>query len=668
MCLTQLGNKSLVVRKRAGNTIGGLSVVLSDALLTRMVQALLTQIEKTDGMSPTTTAATAAAASAVGGDEVVDTPAMIRTMCTISGVAGHRLGQDLIDRILPIFLKFTDPMEAKSGDDDDDDDDDDNGVADTVDDVTMDSDDEAAFALKNELRESCFIGFESFTLRCPTEVEPHLDNIIQAALAFLSHDPNYSYGDDNDIQGGEGGGAADDNDDAFEDDGEDEFSDQEEDEEDDDDDESWKVRRSAVRALKAVVEATKHDPSKLWTQTYKIRKNRSNIVAKELVGRFKEREENCRVGVIDCFNRLLDVTISAAQANVVSFADSNAMETESTKTITGGAVIDLQTNYTLQVVNACEKLLSGKKGGDRSKSNALTLLATLCRAPGGVGGGNEIASVFQHVQSFLASKDDDAVHGEGTSKALRLDALAVVRAMLVCENHSPVHIQQGLRKSLLPELCKAAQEQWYKVIAEALRSLAAVSKFFVIGWTEADDEATRTKEKNRVANLLFEAFEPKLSSTSVDQEIRECALNGCASLLSNLHANLSLEQKDRLLNLLLERLKSDTSRISGIKTLSVIAASSGGGDDAMDVDGNSKIDLSPILVDAISSMGAFLKLQSRSLKQTSLEALDTVLTNHGSVYAQLANNDLYDTLLQQLSPLIQDSDLHISHLTLYVFC
>jgi len=656
MCLTQLGAESPVVRKRAGNTIGCLSVVLSDALLTRMVQALLGQIDRAESAENNNNTT-----------DVVDTRALIRTMCTVSGAVGHRLGQGQIDRILPIFLKFTKPDDATTGDDDED------GVgADSTDDAAMsdpamsqDSEDEGAMALKNELRESCFMGFESFVLRCPTEVEPHLDSIIQAGLAYMSYDPNYSYGDD------EEDAAEDEDDDTFEDDEEeDEFEEDEEEEEDDDDDESWKVRRSAIRALKAVVEAKKHDPSTLWTKSYPVRKSKFAVVATALVQRFKEREENCRVGVIDCFTRLLDVTVLAAHSGVVRFADPSAMETEAVAAAgaSAGATIDLRANYAPQLVEACEKLLSVKKGGDRSKSNALLLLSTLCKAPGGVGGAAQISSVFRHVQTFLASRGDLALHREGTSKALRLDALSLVHAMLVCGNHDPVHIQQALRQNILPELCQAVKEQWYKVIAEALRALAAVPQFLITGWTDNDDAATQSKEKDTVANLLYEAVEPLLAAHDVDQEIKECALKACASLLSSLHANLQELQKDRLLQLLLERLKNETTRIAAIKTLSTTAGASSSngsaGEDAMDVEKGGKIDLSPILVESISTMSSFLKLQSRSLKQSSLEALDTIVTYHGSAYAELANGGLNAMVLQELAPLIVDSDLHLSHLSL----
>jgi cullin-associated NEDD8-dissociated protein 1 len=501
------------------------------------------------------------------------------------------------------------------------------------------------------------MGFESFVLKCPTQVEPHLEKIVQAALAYMSYDPNYSYGTSDEEDAAAGGG---DEDMDYEDDEYDEYEEEEEEDmEDDDDDESWKVRRSAIRALTAVVEAKKHDPSKLWTHPYKVRRGKESIVAAALVQRFKEREENCRVGVLEAFTKLLAVTTKAADAGaVIRFAATDGVADASMDGIT---TIDLRTKYAPNLVKACQKLLSVKKGGERSKSHALALLSTLCKAPGGVGGQAEILSVFEHVQTFLGneSSEDGDIHKEATSKALRLDALSLVVAMLDSGNHNPVHIRKGLSSALLPKLCLAVQEQWYKVIAEALRALAAVPPFFVDGYKDGEESSDeKKKELNSVASQLYTSIEPLLAAHDVDQEIKECALTATASLLGNLHANLSTDQKSRLLSLLLERLKNETTRIAAIKTINTIAASSG------DMDETEKIDLSEILGETIDSMAAFLKLQSRSLKQSSLEAFDIVITNHGSSIPAGKAEKLYSMVISELSDLVVDSDLHISHLSL----
>lgn len=631
MCLQQLSTESPVVRKRAGNTLACLSTVLSDPLLQRMIEALLCQIDMAQGVGKEGRRKTRSMRQKNHVDDVVsnaDTRSLIRTMCAVSGAVGHRLGQEQIDRILPIFLRFTEPADAVTGDDDDEDD-----VDEGADTEMNDT------ALANELRESCFMGFESFILRCPVEVEPHMESIIIAALAYMSYDPNYSYG----VCGDDDDKIDDDEDEEYDNDGD--YEGEEDAEDDDDDDESWKVRRSAIRALKAVVEAKKHDPAVLWTVDYQVRRGQSTKVSKALVQRFKEREENCRVGVIDCFTRLLAVTDAAsADGSGVRFATASDMKDD------GILTIDLQSDYAPALVKACETILAVKKGNDRSKSTALALLATLSNAPGGVGGEAEIVSVFRHVKNFLAV-DDQAMRREGASKALRLDALSLVHSMLASHAHDPVHIRQGLRTTLLPELCMAVREQWYKVIAEALRALSEVPRFLVIGYAASDDAATKETERRDVANLLYTAIEPLLAAHDVDQEIKECALKACASLLSYLHSSLTSEQANRLLSLLLDRLTNETTRIAAIKTMSSIANAKAG------------CSLSPILADSISAMASFLKLQSRSLQQISLEALDVVITNHGST-TDFANGELYASVLQKLAPLVTDRDLHLSHLSL----
>eukprot|EP00934_Nitzschia_sp_Nitz4_P009374 Nitzschia sp. Nitz4//scaffold383_size13514//5188//9241//NITZ4_008976-RA/size13514-augustus-gene-0.1-mRNA-1//1//CDS//3329549939//9364//frame0 len=615
MCLVQVTSADPVLRKRAGNTLGCLSVVLSDHLLVSMVDRLLNMLESS-----------------------TDTQALLRTMCMVAGAVGQRLQQPQIDRIIPIFLKYTNPEEAVTGDDDDVDDFDGDHPASASDD-DFDMRDESAVARANELRESCFMGFESFLLKCPTQVQPHLDKIVQASLAFASYDPNYSYGNDDEED------AIEEDDEEYDDD---EYEDDDDDEEDDDDDESWKVRRAAIRALKSVVECQRHDPSSLWTQEFPTRKGQSAVVAAALVGRFKEREENCRVDVMDCFTRLLAVTVQASSAGVVAIQDSSS----STDSMVPS--IDLGSQYAPSIVKACIKLLSVKKGGERSKSQAMSLLCALCRAPGGVGGLSEIMAVFAHVQPFLSTGGDAGVAREASSKTLQLDALSLVLAMLTNQNHDPIHVRKGIHELLLPQLCAAVQEQWYKVISEALRALAAVPHFFVVGYsTETDSQ--KTSELQGVAQQIYTAIEPLLAAHDVDQEIKECALAASATLLKYLHTYLTPEQAPRLLTLLLDRLKNESTRIASIKTISIIAA-------APDTIDQEKLSLEPILSECIETMAHFLKLQSRSLKQSSLEALDIVVTHHGIP----ESNELYNMLPEELSSLVVHTDLHIAHLALRV--
>lgn len=417
---------------------------------------------------------------------------------------------------------------------------------------------------------------------------------------------------------------------------------------DEEDDANWKVRRGAIRTLAAVVEAMKHDPSKLWIAEYAWRKNseKKATVAGALVNRFKEREENCRVDIIECFTHLLSYTISAASSGVLALASSSSMEEDSPAS--GTVVVDLRSNVSSAIVKACEKQLSAKKGGERSKSSAIALLLTLCHAPGGIGGSDQITSVFTHVQSIL-NVDNDAKrkHVSANSKTLKLDALCLVRIMLSCRKHDPAHIKNAMLPILLPEICKCVNEDWYKVIAEALRVLMEVPNL-VVG------SASKT-EMDEVANSLYNAIEPRLAEHDLDQEIKECALSASASVLSMLNASLSTEQKNRIFELLLERLKNETTRVAAIRCLSKIGDAAQSNDD---------LDLSPIMNEALSQLALLLRQQSRGLKQTSLECLDTMVLCLGADGDVEMDDGLFDSVLKDLGDIISDTDLHICHLSL----
>ena len=193
--LAQLASPRPIVRKRAGTTVGVLATVISDKLLHRLVERILDQIDQvSDGLGKSgkkrakkakkTDDKTLAASDL----RSADTRSLIRTMCTVSGTVGQRLNQGHIDRIVPIFLRFCDPGDAVSGDDEDIDSDEEMNDAE---DDSEGMSEEAAAQMQIELRESCFAGFESFVLRCPTLIRPHLTHIVHSALAYMRFDPNY---------------------------------------------------------------------------------------------------------------------------------------------------------------------------------------------------------------------------------------------------------------------------------------------------------------------------------------------------------------------------------------------------------------------------------------------------------------------------------------------
>lgn len=47
-----------------------------------------------------------------------------------------------------------------------------------------------------ELWETCLGALQHLTARCPTRIRAHHEHVLEAAQRFLTYDPNYSYGDE----------------------------------------------------------------------------------------------------------------------------------------------------------------------------------------------------------------------------------------------------------------------------------------------------------------------------------------------------------------------------------------------------------------------------------------------------------------------------------------
>ena len=118
--------------------------------------------------------------------------------------------------------------------------------------------------------------FESFAMRCPQEVSPFRQELLDTCMKFIEYDPNYNY---------------DDSDEEMEDYSDDEFS---EGEYSDDDDTSWKVRRAAIKVVRAFVVSRPELLVNFFEQC-----------STALLVRFKEREDSVKLDIINCYEDLL---------------------------------------------------------------------------------------------------------------------------------------------------------------------------------------------------------------------------------------------------------------------------------------------------------------------------------------------------------------------------
>ena len=448
----------------------------------------------------------------------------------------------------------------------------------------------------NELREHCFPGLESFVLRCPAEVAEHLPAITAAALAFAAYDPNYSYNDDDGEDAMECDAAAE------------EQYDDEEDAGSDDDDTSWKVRKAAVKVLAAIVTSR---PDMVDTTYSKC--------ADVLVARFKEREENVRLDVVACYTELL-VVVGATSAASASAANGAAVGSSS------ATLAALQAGVP-QVVSALGKQFATgvSTSNVKTKSALFIMMKALTQTlHGGLDAFLEL--LIAHVQNALADK----------SQTLKLDALGFLKAVL--ENHSSAALTKSVG-GLLPIVIKASHEEWYKIIAEALRVITLiVTVLCPLDPTSADCVVP-----------IFNALRPRLEGLDIDQEIKECAVLAVAALLAHWGDKLP-DQLAAVLPLLRKRLENESYRVSTLKAIVTIASSP------------LRLSLGSHSRYIVSDACQYLRQHSRLLRQASLITLDALLSTQA---AGLSQDDIV-LVLKDAANFVTDSDLHLAQLALVV--
>eukprot|EP00903_Cladosiphon_okamuranus_P016633 g15341.t1 len=557
--LKQLPHERVVVRKRAATCLGSVAVVVSEMLLNRLAVHLLQKISE----SPPA--------------DVVRT--LIQTIGTISRTVGYRLGRHL-DSIVPLFFQFC-----------------------------GDPDDEALHTeAADELRENCFQGFESFVMRCPREVTPHLTGIIEVSLQYIKYDPNYSYGDDDE---------EDEDVDMDNDEYEDEFSD-DEGGASDDDDTSWKVRRSAIKVLRAVIECRSELPEEVYKRC-----------PDELIARFKEREENVRTDVVGCFSKLLEAAYSAGGSATGLPAGPRGMQEERHR-----VAVEALKSKLGAIVKASDKQLKGKS--HKTIVAIFQMLRTLCVVLDG-GLDAHMPSLIESTHRCLQDKN----------QSLKLEALLFLR--LGMDKHPPFVFHSTVKESI-KHVTACVKEDWYKIIAEALRVIGSIIKI-VRPLSVETDVMVDDFAYQPLVQPLYEAIHPRLSAHDIDQEIKECAITSMGLLLAHLASDLTTQLPD-VLGLLMDRLGNEMTRMATLKALAEVSVSP------------LKVDLKPILPTATEELAQFLRQQSRPLKQTTLE---TLLALIGSNHPQMSQA-LFSLLLKESAALVTDADLHLAHLSLKMSC
>uniref|UniRef100_A0A3Q3GEU9 Cullin-associated and neddylation-dissociated 1 n=1 Tax=Kryptolebias marmoratus TaxID=37003 RepID=A0A3Q3GEU9_KRYMA len=367
----------------------------------------------------------------------------------------------------------------------------------------------------------------------------------------------------------------------------------------DDDDMSWKVRRAAAKCLDAVV-STRHE---MLPEFYRS-------VSPALVCRFKEREENVKADVFHAYLSLLKQTRPAQSW----LADPDAMEQ-------GETPLTMLQSQVPMIVKALHKQLKEKSVKTRQCCfNMLTELVNVL--PG---------ALTQHIPVLIPGIIF-SLNDKSSSSNLKIDALACLHVIMVTH---PAHAFHAHVPALVPPVVACVGDPFYKITSEALLVTQQLVK---VGLEPGSDSF----DPSPYINDLFTCTIKRLKAADIDQEVKERAISCMGQIICNLGDRLPNELAGTLL-IFLERLKNEITRLTTVKALTLIAGSP------------LKIDLRPVLPDAVPILASFLRKNQRALKLCTLAALDIL---------SAVTPVMVDTVLAELSPLISESDMHVSQMAL----
>uniref|UniRef100_A0A7N6ACR5 TATA-binding protein interacting (TIP20) domain-containing protein n=1 Tax=Anabas testudineus TaxID=64144 RepID=A0A7N6ACR5_ANATE len=486
----------------------------------------------------------------------------IQCLATISRQGGHRVGEHL-EKLIPMVVKFTHVED-------------------------------------DELREYCFQAFEAFIRRCPKEMSPHVATVTQLCLKFMTFDPNYNYDDEEeeeeedsmDIEVG------------LEEESDDEYS--------DDDDMSWKVRRSSIKCLEALI----HTRRDLLLSFY-------SSICPALLARFKEREENVRADVFAAFSTLLRQTRVGSSHHGPVGPDSGASREDEP------AVATLKKQVPV-IVKTLHRQLKDKS--IKSRQGCFCLLTELAHTVPG--------ALEQHVPALIPGIVF-SLTDKSTSSTMRIDALSFFHVLLL--SHPPQAFQPHMQV-LLPPVVACVEDSFYKITSEAL----LVSQQLVRVMRPQGQSATAAAfDPKPFVREVFAATLKRLKATDIDQEVKERAISCMGHMVCHLGDLLGTELQG-VLSIFLDRLKNEITRLTAVRTIALIAASP------------IKIELSSILSDTLSVLGSFLRKNQRALKLSTLACLTALVTHHAAGIKPA----VLEPVLSELPSLVDESDMHVSQVSI----
>jgi cullin-associated NEDD8-dissociated protein 1 len=522
----------------------------------------------------------------------------------------------------------------------------------------------------DEVREAALVALDCFLASCGPDMRFYMRETIDAALRFLSYDPNFADSDGPSVGSNDDDDEDEDSSDNFDadDDVEEEggFSDEE--------DMSWKVRRCAAKVLYTMI-ATRTKGNLLEAGTL------YETIAPVLLQRFKEREENVRLEIIATMSLLVRKTnermvvrsSSGAEdahgASLISAhgrkrrregSDSTALEThpmlKSALPVRSSGHVARQPDpgsslaaIGHSIVAGAVKLLKFVSQPTRQASILLLKEIALVR-PASLS--ESLAEVMDCIADILlpSASQPKALGSLATAatsvtgSSLRIEALSLVS--VIAETHQYGTLRPLVDK-LIPGIAAAVKDRLFKLSSEAIN----VVEHFLDVLTHVEQHKGNGSERMLVEKL-YEILAERINSNNVDSEVKQQALHALGVLLggtSNTNSAylLSDSKRSEALNTLYERMKNETTRLAAIRAVDnvILHASS-----------NDTIPQRWARL-IFPELGGQLRKVDRALKIASVTALRD-LVNYQVKYGQV-DNYTASSIMGTMTPLLSDSDLHL---------
>ncbi|KAJ3288946.1 Cullin-associated NEDD8-dissociated protein 1 [Rhizoclosmatium sp. JEL0117] len=577
-----LSNPRPAIRKRAVAAFGNLVVHTSDELFDALIRKCVTEMGEKEGA-----------------EDFDRLKTFVGLVATLARYSSRRLGK-YIEQLLPLLSQY----------------------------VAHDDD---------ELREACFQTFEAFVLRCPTEITPFLPSITSLSLEYMTHDPNYDDGEDDEEMETEG------------DEDEDDEMDEDEDEDDDeggysdDEDMSWKVRRSSVKALASIISTRNELVASFF-----------DSIAPTLVKRFKEREESVRVEILNTFTSLIRQVGATSSGITLKKKGAKAALTADDPTL-------LLQKLVTRLSKNLSKELNGKSV--QTRQSGFVLLKELVSVLHG-GLDDTIALFVASIEASLASGNASS-SGKGPKPInnlnLKIEVLEFLKVALTLHN-ADVFTKHFAK--LVPPVLAAINGKFYKVTSDALvvavelvkaiRPIPAVEAS--LDTMEVTVPAPKAPKAGEHILNIYKAVLDRVKVADLDIEVKERSIIALSTLIAQTYDFLpASEITATVLPLLVERLRNELTRLVSVRAFKTIC------DSPLVGIHDGALDFSALIDSSIApDLASFLRKANRQLRLTTLTTLAALFTKFGSKLSPATA----DLTLNEVQPVIAEADMNLFPLAL----